>query len=75
MATPIYNDNMCGQMKTMLDRVFEREHEVKSKEEFLFHHDCRRFQHGVRPAGDSAISSATCPAPKKKGLLRERASA
>ena len=32
MATPIYNDNMCGQMKTMLDRVFEREHEVKNKE-------------------------------------------
>lgn len=32
MATPIYNDNMCGQMKTMLDRVFEREREVKNKE-------------------------------------------
>lgn len=32
MATPIYNDNMCGQMKTMMDRVFEREHEVKNKE-------------------------------------------
>lgn len=32
MATPIYNDNMCGQMKTMMDRVFERESEVKNKE-------------------------------------------
>ncbi len=32
MATPIYNDNMCGQMKTMIDRVFERESEVKNKE-------------------------------------------
>ncbi|MFV0587889.1 flavodoxin family protein [Bacteroides reticulotermitis] len=32
MATPIYNDNMCGQMKTMLDRVFEREREVSNKE-------------------------------------------
>ena len=32
MATPIYNDNMCGQMKTMMDRVFEREHAVKNKE-------------------------------------------
>lgn len=32
MATPIYNDNMCGQMKTMMDRVFEREHEVKNKD-------------------------------------------
>jgi multimeric flavodoxin WrbA len=32
MATPIYNDNMCGQMKTMMDRVFEREKEVTNKE-------------------------------------------
>ena len=31
-ATPIYYYEMCGQMKTMLDRVFEREHEVKNKE-------------------------------------------
>lgn len=32
MATPIYFDNMCGQMKTMIDRVFERERDVKNKE-------------------------------------------
>lgn len=32
MATPIYFDNMCGQMKTMIDRVFEREREMKNKE-------------------------------------------
>lgn len=32
IATPIYNGNMCGQMKTMLDRVFEREKEVSNKE-------------------------------------------
>ena len=32
MATPIWNGNMNGQMKTMMDRVFEREHEVANKE-------------------------------------------
>ena len=31
LATPIYFDNMCGQMKTLIDRMFEWEHEIKNK--------------------------------------------
>lgn len=32
LATPIYYYNMSGQMLTMMDRLFEREHELKDKE-------------------------------------------
>lgn len=68
MATPIYNDNMCGQMKTMLDRVFEREHEVKNKE-FYF----------IMTAGGSNFDCALLgfrnfirylPGSKEKGVIR-----
>ena len=67
MATPIYNDNMCGQMKTMLDRVFEREHEVKNKE-FYF----------IMTAGGSNTECALLgfrnfrylPGSKEKGVIQ-----
>ena len=68
MATPIYNDNMCGQMKTMMDRVFEREHEVKNKE-FYF----------IMTAGGSNFDCALLgfrnfihylPGSKEKGVIR-----
>lgn len=68
MATPIYFDNMCGQMKTMIDRVFEREREVKNKE-FYF----------IMTAGGSNFDCALLgfrnfirylPGSKEKGVIR-----
>lgn len=68
LATPIYFDNMCGQMKTMLDRVFEREHEVKNKE-FYF----------IMTAGGSNFECALLgfrnfihylPGSKERGVIR-----
>lgn len=68
MATPIYFDNMCGQMKTMIDRVFEREREVKNKE-FYF----------IMTAGGANFECALLgfrnfirylPGSKEKGVIR-----
>ncbi len=70
MATPIYYYNMSGMMKTMMDRIFERESELTYKD-FYF----------IMTSGDPDIKAMDCallgfrnfmlctPTSKEKGII------